>query len=310
MIILHTILPLLLLVALGAGLARIRFLGASFMADLNRLAFWVALPALLFRSVVHAESPGQQTFHLLGVLVIATLLTAAIGWLAAVPLRLPPGSRGTLSQSAFRGNMAYIGVPVLSYAFAGVPGGKESFATAVIVMALLMALYNVIAVFVLQASRREGSRPFFSAALRSIFTNPLLISGLAGLPFAFTHTSLPVFFDRALESLAGAAVPIALLCIGGSLAQARIGHRLNGIVSAALLKTAGMPLITLLLIPAFHLHPAEIRIALVLAACPTAAAAYIMAREMDGDESLASGSIVLSTVFSAASLPLALLLSS
>jgi len=306
---LHTILPILLLVALGAGLARMRFLGASFMADLNRLAFWVALPALLFRSVVHAESPGPQTFHLLGVMVIATLLTAVIGWLAAIPLRLPPGSRGTLSQSAFRGNMAYIGIPVLAYAFAGVPGGREAFATAVIVMALLMALYNVMAVFVLQASRPVDARQFFPTVLRSIFTNPLLISGLAGLPFAFTHTALPVSVDRALESLAGAAVPIALLCIGSSLAHARLGRRLHGIVSAALMKTAGMPLITFLLLPAFNLHPAEVRIALVLAACPTAAAAYIMAREMDGDEQLAGGSIVLSTVFSAASLPLMLLLS-
>ena len=307
--ILQTLLPLLLLVALGTALARIRFLGTSFMADLNKLAFWVALPALLFRSIVHADTPGPQTFHLLNALLCATGIAAGVGWLVAMLLRLPPASRGTLAQSAFRGNLAYIGIPVLSYAFAGSPDEHESFATGVIVMALLLALYNIHAVVVLQASRSGGSQPFLRTAARSILTNPLLISGMAGLPFALTHTRLPLFIDRALEALAGSAVPIALLCIGGSLAHAKLGRHLNGIVAAALLKTAVLPVITLLLIPAFHLHPAEIRIALVVAACPTAAAAYVMARQMDGDEPLASGSIVLSTILSAVSLPLALLAS-
>ena len=136
---LQTLLPILLLVGLGTALARIRFLGDSFMADLNKLAFWVALPALLFRSVVHAETPGPQTFHLLGTMLCGTVLVGAAGWVAGMFLRLPAASYGTLAQSAFRGNLAFIGVPVLAYTFASEPNGKESFATGVIVMALLMA---------------------------------------------------------------------------------------------------------------------------------------------------------------------------
>ena len=304
---LQTLLPILLLVGLGTALARIRFLGDSFMADLNKLAFWVALPALLFRSVVHAETPGPQTFHLLGTMLCGTVLVGAAGWVAGMFLRLPAASYGTLAQSAFRGNLAFIGVPVLAYTFASEPNGKESFATGVIVMALLMAAYNIFAVIVLQASRGETSKPFLIPATKSILANPLLISGLSGLPFAFTHTPLPLFIDRGLESLAGSAVPIALLCIGGSLAYARLGHRIKSIAAAALLKTVALPAITILLARAFHLPHPEIQIAMVLAACPTAAAAYVMARQMDGDESLASGSIVLSTIFAAVSLPVVLL---
>ena len=306
---LQILLPLLLLVSLGAALARMRFLGISFMADLNKLAFWVALPALLFRSAARADTPGPQTYHLLGAMLCATILAAGAGWLAAMLLRLPAASRGTLAQSAFRGNLAYIAIPVLSYAFSGQPGERESFATAVVVMALLMVFYNIFAVVVLQASRRESSQPFLLPAVRSILTNPLLISGLGGLLFGLTRTPLPLFIDRALESLASAAVPIALLCIGGSLAHAHLGRQLNGIIVAALLKTAALPVIAFLLVPVFQLHHAEIQIALVMSACPTAAAAYVMARQMDGDESLASGSIVLSTLLSAAALPIALLAS-
>ena len=50
MLLVDTLAPLVLLIVLGAGLARIRFLGPAFIADLNKLAFWIALPALLFTS--------------------------------------------------------------------------------------------------------------------------------------------------------------------------------------------------------------------------------------------------------------------
>ena len=299
--------PILLLVLLGVFLGRLRFLGPDFSGDLNKLVFWVALPAFLFRSVVHAEHPGPQTFSILGLLVVATGVAAVAGWITAALLGLPRQSRGTLSQSAFRGNLAYIGIPVLAYAFEGRPGRSEAFGTAVIVTAFLMALYNVLAVVVLSIGH-HSERPV-RAALASIFSNPLLLACMAGIPLAFTRTGLPLFLDRALESLGGAAVPIALLCIGGSLAHAKIGDKAGGIVAAAALKTFAAPLLVFFLASVFGIAGNDLRIALVLSSCPMAAAAFVMARQMKGDASLASGSIVLSTLFAAASIPLALFFS-
>ncbi|MEI6036027.1 MAG: AEC family transporter [Verrucomicrobiae bacterium] len=299
--------PILLLVLIGLFLAHLRFLGREFMGDLNKLVFWVALPALLFRSVAHADKPGPATFSLLGLLVVGTLLIAAAGWTSARLLRLPQSSRGTLSQSAFRGNLAYIGIPVLAYSFEGLPGKKEAFATAVIAMAFLMAVYNALSVVLLSSGQRSQNP--LRTVLRSIFTNPLLLAGMAGTPLAFTATRLPVFLDRTLESLGGAAVPIALLCIGGSIAHAKLGDRLGGILAAALLKNLFSPLLVYFLSPLFGIVGDDLKIALVLAACPTAAVSFVMVRQMGGDEPLASRSIVLSTIFAAASLPLALFLS-
>ena len=74
-----------------------------------------------------------------------------------------------------------------------------------------------------------------------------------------------------------------------------------------MLKIAFIPIVVFFLGRFMGFDPYAMRIALVFAACPTAAAAYVMACQMDGDESVASGSIVLSTIFSAVSLTLALL---
>jgi predicted permease len=302
--IVETLAPLVLLIGLGVVLSRLRFLGRDFMADLNRLVFWVAMPALLFHSSSRAGGVGGQTGSLVGVLIAGTVVVAAVAWSVSLVLRVPRAGRGTLIQAAFRGNLAFIGVPVMASTLPDGPAGAvhPGLTTAVIAMTLTMAFYNALAILVLQRSR-SAHVPFDGWLLvRGVVTNPLLVSGLLGLAVALLGVPLPRFVDRTLETLAGAAVPVALLGIGNSLATIHMRGRRAWIIAAAALKVAVAPVIFLALSRVVGLGALEHRIALVFGACPTAAAAYIMAREMDGDEALASGSIALSTMLSVVSL--------
>lgn len=305
----NTLLPLILLIGLGAALSHLRFLGPSFTADLNKLAFWIALPALLLRSAAGASEATTATWWLLGVMLLATVSVALVGWWCSRLLGVPAGGRGTFVQSSFRGNLAFIGIPVLAASAVDLPEHVRAplMASGVVVMTLTMAFYNVLAVLVLQASR-PGPRAGLRAMFGPIVTNPLLLSGVTGLLLALAGIRLPAFLDRTLEVLGGAAVPIALLCIGGSLSTTAFGGRRSWIASAAVMKVAVKPAIVAALVWAAGLGPMERRIALVFASTSTAAAAYVMARQMEGDEALASGSIALSTLLSAISLAVALLL--
>jgi predicted permease len=302
----NTLFPLILLIGLGALLARLRFLGPQFSADLNKLAFWIALPALLLRSAASATEAGSGTWILLAVMIATTLLVSALAWVWARFLGIPSSGQGTFVQSSFRGNLAFIGIPVIAASVVDVSGEVRVplLASAVIVMTLTMAFFNVLAVVVLQASRGGSVGP--SAMVRPIATNPLLLSGLSGLAIALLGVRLPMFLDRTLEILGASAVPIALLCIGGSLTTTKFSGRLSWIVAAATFKIAVSPLVAALLLWLTGLGAIEWRIGLVFASTSTAAAAYVMARQMEGDEALASGSIALSTVLSAISLALAL----
>jgi predicted permease len=302
--ILDTLAPTVLLIALGAALAHIRFLGQPFMADLNKLVFWIALPALLFRSASHAEGAPAQTWTLVAVSLGGTVLIALVAWVTALLIGVPREGRGTFVQAAFRSNLAYIGIPVMASALPArdLSGPESDLTTAVIAMVFSMGFFNILAVIVLQASRRAAEQLDLAVLARSIVSNPLLLSGVLGLLAAFAGLRLPLFLDRTFEALGASSVPIALMCIGGSLTFARLGGRRTWIVTASLLKVAGAPLVAWLLSRAAGLGPVEHRIALVFAACPTAAAAYVMARQMDGDEALASGSVALSTLLSVASL--------
>jgi predicted permease len=300
--ILETLAPLALLILLGSVLAHIRFLGEPFIADLNKLAFWIALPALIFTSAGGGSLTGPVG-RIFAVLLGGTLLITLIAWGTSYALRMPATARGTLAQSAFRGNLAYIAVPVLANSFGA---NSPALSAGVIAMVLTMAVYNILAVVVLQASQNSTRKGDMGRMARSIATNPLLIAGLLGLIVPLLNLKLPLFFDRTLQSLGAAAVPIALLCIGGSLVIVPMRGRQTWIVAAALLKIAVLPAIVYGLGCLAGLDATALRIALVFAACPTAAASFVMARQMGGDEALASGSIALSTLLSALSLSAAL----
>lgn len=305
----ETLAPILLLLALGAALARWRFLGREFMTDLNRMVFYLALPSLIFMSVASAEEPADDTLTLVGILAGTTFFTAALGWvIARWALRVPGPVIGTFVQSAFRGNLLFVGLPILTYALADLSEAAfgTAMATIFLVITPTMALFNVLSVIVLQASQQRLDGDSVRLMARSIATNPLIIACAVGLVFMFFSWPVPVFVGRSLEALGGAAVPIALLCIGGSLQSIQLRGNRAAIVASAVVKVFVGPMIAWTLAVFCGVSGTELRIVVVLAACPTAAAAYIMARQMRGDEALAAASIALSTILAIISLAVAL----
>ena len=64
----------------------------------------------------------------------------------------------------------------------------------------------------------------------------------------------------------------------------------------------------LLLLNWIPLSPEARLVALVMAACPSAVASYVMAQQLGADEDVAAGTVVVSTVFAAVALPVAVLL--
>jgi len=99
-----------------------------------------------------------------------------------------------------------------------------------------------------------------------------------------------------------------LLSIGAGLSFGSLKGTIFPTVTAALLNIFLLPLIGYLFSRYFGLSDSYTLIALIFLACPTAAATFVYAREMDGDHVFAGNVIVLSTLFSTLSLGLVLAL--
>jgi len=293
----------MMLIALGAGLAWIRFLGKPFIGELNKLAFWIALPSLIFRAAAHAGSPTSGTLVLIGAVAVPTFVAALLAWLVARVTRIPASARSTFVASSFFGNLAYIGIPILAHSLGRIALGDapELLATSVIVMTAMTVINNALAVAVFQGGKFDAL-----SLARRVLVNPLVIAGCLGILYGMSGRAVPPAPDQVLQSLGATAVPLALLCIGGSLEMTSLRGHISWIAGVSVLKVLAFPLIAWMITRSLGLNPADTRVVLIFCACPTAVVAYTMASQMGGDEPLAAGAIAASTVASFASLAVVL----
>ncbi len=290
--------PIVLLVVFGAALQRGGFFRAGTVPGLNRLCYWVALPALILASLTRGGPGagagwgswgGRQLLVMGGV----TLLVAGLGWLTAAALRLRWQDRGTFAQACFRGNLAFVGLPILMKA----PGVDA--AGLMLLLAPMMVLYNLLAVAVLVASRHglgwSAVRPLAGEWLR----NPIIwASAVGGLAY-MRGWVLPGALGETVGLLGRMAVPLALVTVGAVLAALPTGAWRGASWAAVAGKVVLSPLLGWGLAAWLGIGGAERLVLLVGLACPTAVASYTMAEQMGGDAAMAAQTVVLSTIVSA-----------
>lgn len=286
------LLPIFLVVASGWGLRRSGFLPLSFFRAANKLVFWVGLPGFLVVKVSEAKLAGPLMLRVVGVLSIGVLLAVAIGLVMARMLHLKPRQRGAFVQAAFRGNLAYVGIPVCLYALGGLYGEAHVESLAVIVLAPMVILYNVLSVVLLHQGGGTGS------LWRSLFTNPLILSCLTGALLLAFGVELPEPLRRTGVTLGQMALPLSLLALGASIELRLLRGRILPVLGASLIKTVLGPLLGWGLAVAMGLSGAALGVTLIYLACPTAVATYVMADQLGADEHLAGACVVFSTLAS------------
>jgi len=292
--------PVFLVIALGWLLCRQGFLSATALHDITRLTYWVGLPCWLFYKIAGASlSPGDAG-DLLLVTAGATVAGIIVSYGLAKGLGLPHHSIGTFIQAAFRGNLAFVGLPVIYYAFAG--QGDSAPTSALLIFGPMVVLYNTAAVLALLLTRQRLDGRLIGQTFKELLINPLLLACLAGGLYALSGLALPVVLERSCAAVGQMALPLALLCIGGTLATVRLQGEVVGAVGAAVAKVVLLPLLGYAFARTLGLKAESTRIALIFLACPTATVSYVVVQQLGGNRALASSAIALSTVLAVVSL--------
>ncbi len=301
------VLPVFLVIALGAVLARSRFLSPALLAELNRLTYFVGLPAYLFSSIAGATVGGGRALTVFGVMGGATLLALGFAYVVAKVRGVPPESMGSFLHAAVRGNLAYVGLPVISLALAG-RGAGAHWPLAPLAMAPLTVVANALGVLLLLVGHGRPAPGALRTLAWQLATNPLLLSSLAGAAVAAAGFTLPAWLAQSIAVTGQMALPLALLCIGGSLVTMPLRGKRTQALLASVLKVGVTPLLGWPLARWIGLSPEETLVALLFLATPTAAASYTLAGKLGGDEALAASSVVVSTALSIVSLSVVLAL--
>ncbi len=302
----NSLAPIFLIIAIGAVLAKTKFLSEEYLTGLNRLAYWVGLPCFLFYKIATANFSGDKASHIFLIVVIGMAGTMILGYIVAWLLRVPAKSVGTFVQAAYRSNMAFIGLPVIIYTSSDLYGmdANSMEMLGVLVIAPMVPIYNSISVIVLLVSQHKFEWHSLKKLWKPIATNPLLVASIAGMLFVFSGASLPIVLTRTCRVVGEMSLPLALISIGSSLVSVKLRGSLVFAVSASFIKVALAPLIGYYAAQLLGMSPDETRIALIYLACPTAVVSYVLTDQIGGDNALAASAVVISTILAMLSLGL------
>ncbi|QBF25318.1 AEC family transporter [Pseudomonas tructae] len=284
--------PVFAMLFMGVLLKRIKAINDSFIHTASSLVFNVCMPALLFLGIYHADLSAAVKPGLLVFFVVATLGGFALAWGFAL-WRCPREDRGIYTQGGFRGNNGVIGLALAASIY-----GDYGISLGAILAGLVILLYNSLSSVVLAVySPSMKSDPW--SIFKSILRNPLIISVLLATPMAYGQVPLPNWLLTSGDYLAQMTLPLALICIGGTLSLASLRESGGLAVSASLVKMLWLPVIGTLAAWLCGFRGAELGILFLYIGSPTAAASYVMARAANGNHELAASIIVITTLMAA-----------
>lgn len=293
--------PVFVMLFVGAGLRRLGWIDAAFISTASSLVFRGTMPVLLFLSLLKADL-SQLKPELVLYFALATLGAFFLGWVWAIYRCPKREDRGVYVQGTFRGNNGIIGLALSSTLY-----GDYGMSLGGVLAAVAILLYNSLSAMILAFYSAEGKTNPRSILL-SIAQNPLIIGVMAGIPFAYWKIGLPDWLLVSAESFAHMTLPLALICIGGSLSLNALRAERELAISAMWMKVACLPLITTLGAVLCGFRGADLGVMFLNFASPTAAASFVMAQAIKANYELAAAIIVLTTLAAALTMNVGILL--
>jgi len=291
--VLGAVLPVFGLVACGYLAGRFGLVTQASSHALNQFVYAFALPAMLFIAVYRGSLEEILSGAFLLAVVGATLGTALVGFVLSHWNGASPAESTMRALNASFANTGYLGIPLVTVAYgerAALPAALATVATNIVSFALAIVCLEL---FV--DPRRGGVR----RALGGVARSPLIWPIALAAALVFFQVRIPVPVDRFATLLAAAAGPCALFAIGLFVSQLPIREGAAASWQSTALKLVLHPLLMALL--AFHVlnvDPFWAKIAVICAALPLGATAFVLAQRYRLLEAETSTGAVISTAAS------------
>ena len=291
MVSLEIVLPLFLLMAVGYVIKLTGMMNESTVKQVNKVIFKIFLPLLVFRNIYNTELAESFNSQLLLYAVAGVLIQFVLSLCLAVLTEKDNARRGVMLQGMFRSNFVLFGIPVSTALF-----GDTAAGIAAILIAVIIPLYNVLAVVSLELF--NGRKPNFLKILVGIVTNPLIIGSVVGILFLVFHITLPSPIYETVSDLSSIATPLAFVILGASFHFGDIGRYVKDLLIVLGAKLVAFPALFLGIAILLGFRGAPLAVLLTVFGSPIAVSSFTMAQQMGGDDKLAGQLVVFSSIFS------------
>lgn len=287
------VLTLFLLMSVGFVFGRKGLLSGETLSQTSRILLYVVTPCIMITSFEVERTSESQSQLAAAAAALAGLYLLFVLLCPLLFRREEAERRGILRFASIYGNTGFMGLPLIQ----SVMGDQ-----AMMVAVVALAMFNL--VVWTQGVVLIGGRSQLS--LKKALVSPGVIGLTAGLLLFFTGWRLPGPLDSAVGYLGSLNTPLAMVVIGGQMAQADLPmvFRDKKLYAASAIKLLAAPLLAMAVMLPFHLDWTVFTATVILTGCPTAGITSLFAQSMGRDAAMAARQVTLSTLLCIITLPL------
>lgn len=283
----NAVLPMCLVMALGYGTRRLGWIRREEISAINKIAFRIFLPCLLYYNVYCSDLSGSFDPLLMAYAVGGVLLTFGLSLGYTLLTEKLPERRGVMIQGMFRSNYVIMGIPVATALL-----GSDQLGTVSILIAVVVPLFNMLSVVVLEVFRGQKPKPLH--ILGQIAKNPLVIGSVLGILTLAAGIRLPHILEQTIQNISAIASPLQLFLLGAFFQFSGLKTYRRELVTVSAAKLIVSPGLFLGLGALLGFRGVAFVSLIGIFASPTAVNSFTMAQQMGGDAELA-GDIVVTT---------------
>ncbi len=292
------VLPVFAPIGVGYCLKRRSFMPDAFWPQVDRLTYFVLLPALIANALATMPLAGGDAGPLVTALLIGLTATSLALYAVCSALRISGADFGPLFHACIRPN-GYLGIA------AGLAVlGSAGLGPLALVIAVWAPLGLTLATVGFQLS--EPVRPVRLA--KQVAVNPLVSSVAIGLALNVAGAGPLLSSTRLLETIGQAAVAIGLISVGAALNLRALRSSGPVLAAAVIVGLMAMPAMMAGIGAFFALDEAAIGALVIFAAMPTSPSGFVMARQMGANAPLMGAIISAQTLASILTIALAVTL--
>lgn len=287
----NVVLPIFSLMLIGTFLRKVKLLDKEFIEKANNFAFKVLLPVLLFNNIYKSHISEVFNVKLIVFAVLINIVIVGIMFIVVPKLVKENKDRSIVIQGLYRSNFVLFGVPLSRNIF-----GPDSLGTVTTLTAIIIPIYNFLAVFILDWYSNDKSD--YKKTIVSIIKNPLIIGSFIGIVFSLLNIELPQFIEKTVADVAATATPIALIILGGDIEIKNLGKNMQLLFSVTVGKLLIIPAIVIITAIIFGFKGVELGALFSMVAPSVAVSSYTMALQYECNSELAGQLVFVTTMFS------------
>lgn len=296
---LNATVPIFAIMVLGYILHRIGFITDEFANVANKFVFRVCLPCMLFLDLKNTDIRHNFDGSYIGFCAGVTIVSVLTIWGLSKIFLKDKTQVGAFVQASYRSSAAILGIAFIQNIY-----GNSGMGPLMIIGAV--PLYNVFAVLILTVESNDvsiqNSKGRIKTTILNIIKNPIIIGIVLGILASGIQLKLPQMMEKTIQNLGIMASPLALIAIGAGFEGRKALAKMKPTLAATFIKLVGLAMLVLPVAIHLGFRDQKLLALLIMLASPSTPTAYIMAKNMHGDETLSSSIIVLTTVLSSVTL--------